>query len=90
MNCTHELGEREAACADGYCPICLAEKNTMLSDTLDYLHGLTPAQAAAERADVARYRLIRRIVETRGRIFIDNMNAAALDDLLDQRIKAGE
>jgi hypothetical protein len=23
-NCQHELQEREAACADGYCPICMA------------------------------------------------------------------
>lgn len=25
MKCKHELYEREAACADGACPICLAE-----------------------------------------------------------------
>lgn len=27
MSCVHDLAEKETACADGYCPICLAEDN---------------------------------------------------------------
>ncbi len=30
MSCEHELGERETACADGMCPLCLAADNTAL------------------------------------------------------------
>ncbi len=34
MSCTHELGERETACADGMCPLCLAADNTELRDVI--------------------------------------------------------
>lgn len=32
--CTHELYEREAACADGLCPICMAVTLARLRDGL--------------------------------------------------------
>lgn len=32
MNCEHELGEKETACADGVCPICLCAKVSELDE----------------------------------------------------------
>jgi len=29
-SCTHDLADREVACNDGMCPICLAERNAKL------------------------------------------------------------
>lgn len=34
MSCDHELGEKETACADGMCPLCLAEDNESLRDVV--------------------------------------------------------
>ncbi len=31
LRCTHDLSERETACADGMCPICLGEAMTALA-----------------------------------------------------------
>jgi hypothetical protein len=30
MTCTHDIIEKDNACADGMCPICLAAENEML------------------------------------------------------------
>lgn len=30
MNCDHDLAERETACADGMCPLCLQQENARL------------------------------------------------------------
>lgn len=32
--CTHDLTERETACADGMCPQCLASDNEALRDVI--------------------------------------------------------
>ena len=37
MSCDHELGERETACADGMCPLCLAADNTALRETVSHM-----------------------------------------------------
>ena len=32
--CTHDLAEREAACADGMCPLCMVTKRVALAELL--------------------------------------------------------
>jgi hypothetical protein len=32
MNCDHDLSERETACADGMCPMCLRAENAALRE----------------------------------------------------------
>jgi len=34
-NCIHEIWDKETACADGMCPICLAAENTKLREALE-------------------------------------------------------
>lgn len=34
MDCTHDIIERENACADGMCPLCLATENEQLKKVL--------------------------------------------------------
>ena len=46
--CTHDLAERETACADGMCPQCLAVDNKSLRDTISYMR-LTMLNDARER-----------------------------------------
>lgn len=46
--CTHDLAERETACADGMCPYCLAADNRSLRDTISYMR-LTMLRAAKEQ-----------------------------------------
>ena len=53
--CTHDLAERETACADGMCPQCLADdnkalfdRNEELKDIVSYMR-LTMLNAAKER-----------------------------------------
>ena len=46
--CDHDLAERETACADGMCPVCLAKDNEELRSTISYMR-LTMLNAAKER-----------------------------------------
>jgi len=39
-SCTHDLADREVACNDGMCPICLAERNAKLLAALRELVAL--------------------------------------------------
>ena len=32
--CTHDIAEREAACADGMCPLCMVRKRVPLAELL--------------------------------------------------------
>ena len=48
--CTHDLAERETACADGMCPQCLASDNESLRDILSYMR-LTMLNDARERGE---------------------------------------
>jgi hypothetical protein len=38
MSCEHSLAERETACADGYCPICLAAERESYKETMMSRH----------------------------------------------------
>jgi hypothetical protein len=40
MRCKHEIWEREMACADGYCPICLKNKFEIACATLAKIDAL--------------------------------------------------
>ena len=47
--CTHDLAERETACAaDGMCPQCLVADNRSLRDTISYMRLLMLKQAKGE------------------------------------------
>ncbi len=47
-DCTHNLAERNTACADGMCPQCLADDNKSLRDTISYMRLLILKQAKGE------------------------------------------
>ncbi len=37
MKCEHDLAERETACADGLCPLCLSAKTAKLVEALEQI-----------------------------------------------------
>jgi hypothetical protein len=62
--------------------------NDSLSDTLDYLHGLTPEKAAMLRVDAERYQAVRRgqkwsVIDGIG----DTLRAEQLDEAIDAAMK---
>ncbi len=52
MSCDHELYERETACADGMCPLCLALINESLRDVVKDMR-LHILELARERNEVS-------------------------------------
>ena len=59
MACSHNLWERETACADGMCPICLAEavaaeRERCAAQAKRLLSGLGIDGIAAEVSDLIR------------------------------------
>lgn len=46
-DCDHDMGEREAACADGYCPLCLGADNKHLREILSLRN-----QTACDRKEI--------------------------------------
>lgn len=42
MECKHDLAERETACADGYCPICLLSRVHDLEEGIHMLIDFIP------------------------------------------------
>lgn len=50
MTCKHDLAEKEAACADGMCPICAAARAELAQIEIALLNTrLTEARAVIER-----------------------------------------
>ena len=53
--CTHDLAERETACADGMCPQCLASDNESLRDTISYMRLTMLNSARAHHEELEGY-----------------------------------
>jgi hypothetical protein len=50
MTCTHDIIEKDNACADGMCPICLAADNAQLIAVLELIAGTAKDKLQAMQA----------------------------------------
>ena len=55
MRCEHDLAERETACVDGYCPLCLRIRITKLTEAI---RGLCTYGDIPKYIEEALYRIL--------------------------------
>lgn len=51
-DCTHDLAERETACFDGMCPLCLAAENARLQAAIKWTQEVRPGKNKSGGATV--------------------------------------
>jgi hypothetical protein len=56
--CEHDLAERETACADGYCPLCLSRKLHQLRKAIEKHKKKNPWKSLPRKIDKELYRVL--------------------------------